>query len=52
MLQLVEYRIKWIVKNNHAIKIRVPIYKDVGKGAGLEKPKKGKQDQEKNVTIE
>lgn len=43
---VVDYKIKWIFRKNHAIRLRTPIYQNNGKGAGLEKPKKGKQDLE------
>lgn len=47
MLRIVEYRVRWIVKNGTAKRVVKPIYEDEGAGAGLERAKRGKQDYEK-----
>jgi hypothetical protein len=37
--KLIEYKTKWIFKNSHAVRVYSPVYIDIGKGSGLEKPK-------------
>ena len=37
MLKLVAYKERWIFKQNIAVRVRVPIYKDTGKGGGIER---------------
>ncbi len=47
MLKVIEYKVFWIVKNDRARKVIKPIYKDVGKGAGLENIRNLKKQFEK-----
>ena len=35
MLELIDYKIKWVIRKGKAIKLTIPIYKDMGRGGGL-----------------
>jgi len=36
MEEVVDYKIKWVIEKDRAKKRIIPIYKDIGKGGGLE----------------
>ena len=35
MLELIDYRIKWVIIKGKAFRLMIPIYRDMGKGGGL-----------------